>query len=398
LDGVYTDAKSMIAPSSPVSGSPNSPITIRALHDGKALIDGQGKQWPIHLLHADWLVIEGVDACCSSGTVVGLSQSNHNVIRRVTAWDAAEGNEFIFGVHYGDYNLLEDVAGWGVARKIFSSSQKGNYTTIRRAWGRWEGSHVVGPKATYELAYNNHDMTVENAIGTWSGEKMKDTYVLLDYNGRPWSGRGEGTYTNSRVNQPDGVFVLGVGEPNIHAKLLGSLAYVGGADMFQAERAIFTTKSSFATIRDCVVYIEPGANAKKNTFGLYGLLPADLSAVNVTSFGGAGPAIGAGWQVTNSLQGSSPEGTYAPGENIFNTKRGADLCRRYRDGILTNDPLWPWPMNQRIVDALVRSGRQPVDVTTTIERFFGKIPQECRETPLGPSVTAAPPNQSSPRR
>src|SRR5215813_14245586 len=116
-----------------------------------------------------------------------------------SAWDASEGNYDIFGIHHDEHNLLEDVAGWGIARKIFESSQGGNFTTIRRAWGRWEGSHIVGPKLVYALTYNNYDMLVENSIGTWSGEKMKQTYVLLDSYGKRWVGRGEGTYQNYDV-------------------------------------------------------------------------------------------------------------------------------------------------------------------------------------------------------
>ena len=59
----------------------------------------------------------------------GTQHSNHNVVRRVAAWDAADNNTNIFGVHYAaTYNLFEDVAGWGTARKIFSRSQGGDYT------------------------------------------------------------------------------------------------------------------------------------------------------------------------------------------------------------------------------------------------------------------------------
>jgi hypothetical protein len=383
----------MIAPTSPVSGSPNSPITIRALHEGRVLIDGQGKQAPIHLLRADWLVIEGVDACCSSGTVVGIDHSNHNTIRRVTAWDAADLNEFIFGIHYSDNNLLEDVAGWGTARKIFSCSQKGNYTTIRRAWGRWEGSHVVGPKAVYELAYNNHDMTVENAIGTWSEERMKETYVLLGEDGRPWSGSHSGTYKDHRIDQPYGIFHLGVGA-DARVRLLGSIAYARGSDSFQADRAIYATNLNFATIENTVVYIGKGTNSRKKTFALYGLesggLPAADSVTNVTSLGGTGPVFSKGWEVSSLLEGATPEEIYAPGENVFNTKRGANLCHQYHDGVVTGDPLWPWPMNQRIIDAMTRSGRAPVDVTGTIEEIFGPIPPQCRAVPQGPDPKPTP--------
>jgi hypothetical protein len=76
------------------------------------------------------------------------------------------------------------------------------------------------------------------------------------------------------------------------------------------------------------------------------------------------------------------------------TTSGANLCYRYNDGALTTQALWPWPMNQRILDATAQSGRAPVDVTATIESMFGAIPSSCKgtngsggQTP-NPTVTA----------
>jgi hypothetical protein len=54
------------------------------------------------------------------------------------------------------------------------------------------------------------------------------------------------------------------------------------------------------------------------------------------------------------------------------------ICMRYENGVLTDEPLWPWPMNQRILDARRQSGRPPIDVTSTIEEILGPIPSRCR--------------------
>ena len=207
LDGQYTGSASMINPPKNLRGAASAPITIRALNDGKVTINGQSANQPVKLYYNDYFVLEGFNAHHSNGGVVRLSYSNRNIVRRVAAWDAGDGNTNIFGIHSSSsHNLLEDVAGWGIARKIFSASQGGNYTTIRRAWGRWEGSHVIGPKMTYTLAYNNYNMTCENCIGTWSGERMKQSYTLMDFDGKPWTGNGAGTYTDYGVNQPYGIF------------------------------------------------------------------------------------------------------------------------------------------------------------------------------------------------
>jgi hypothetical protein len=383
-DGTYR-GDSMITPPRGVAGRADAPITIQALHDGKVLVDGQGSRSPVVLMENDWFVVDGINACCSNENVVMIERSSHDVIRRVTGWDAGPGNFMVFAIHYGERNLLEDVAGWGRARKIFSSSQKGNLTTIRRAWGRWEGSEVIGPKMTYELAYNSYGLTLENCIGTWSGEKMSKSYVLGGYDGKPWIGRGGGRYDDYAVNQAHAIFAL-VGEKNARARLLGSLAYVTAKDTFKADQLVLVTRSDTSVeLTDTVAYIAPGAYPKVRTFSLYGLTGSmersgttGLVAHDLTSLGGAGAQVGSDWDSRNLLEGAS-HGVYGAGESVFHTTHGANLCHRWVDGAETNLPLWPWPMNQRISEALVLSGRATVDVTGTVEAMFGAIPQECRD-------------------
>jgi hypothetical protein len=63
------------------------------------------------------------------------------------------------------------------------------------------------------------------------------------------------------------------------------------------------------------------------------------------------------------------------------------------NGQVTNEPLWPWPMNQRIKDATASAGpykgpcptciggratRRPTDVTADIQALLGPIPSVCR--------------------
>jgi hypothetical protein len=400
LDGTYTgDARSMILPPQRLNGASGLPITVRALNDGKVLINGQGGQLPVQLYYNDWFVIEGINACCSGGAVVALSHSNNNVVRRVAAWDAADKNATIFGAHLASYNLFEDVAGWGTARKIFAMSQGGDYTTVRRAWGRWERSTVVGPKHTYSLAYNSYHMTCENCLGTWSGQGMPETYVLKDYSGRPWTGNGAGTLYNHDVNQPYGIFSIDgeSGDKNAYARLLGSLAYVLPADIYKPSFLVFMSNLASVEVKGTAAYIASGTNLSVRPFGLYGPSGAtNLQASDVTSFGGKTSDILVPWNASNAWSASSPS-AYAPGENIFNTTRGANLCYSYRDGNLTNQPLWPWPMNQRIKDALVQSGRSPVDITATIQGFFGSIPAACyAATPIPPKAPSLPTPMNTP--
>lgn len=396
LDGEYTGSASMINPPQNLSGTSSARITVQALNDGKVFINGQGSHYPVQLKYNNYFVIEGINAANSAASVVSISQSHNNIVRRVAAWDAADGNHSIFGIHNANYNLLEDVAGWGIARKIYESSQGGNYTTIRRSWGRWEGSHVVGPKMTYTLAYNNYNMIVENAIGTWSGERMKQTYTLLDYYGKPWTGNGAGTYTNYGVDQAYGIFGndgFTGSDKNARAKLLGSFAYIRGADRFQPSQAIFITKIDSVDIAHSGAYIQPGTHTNKRPYALYNLQTATgtgLAIRNSTSIGGAGPYYGSEWKKSGLSEGTSLSTVANP---FTSSTSGANLCYRYQNGTLTNQPLWPWPMNQRIIDATAKSGRAAVDVTKTIESMLGTIPAACRSS--GGTSSTPPPEVAS---
>lgn len=398
LDGRYTGSDSMINPPQNLSGTSSARITVRALNDGKVRIDGQGSRLPVRLYYNSYFVIEGINASNSAGSVISISQSHHNIIRRVAAWDAADGNHMIFGIHNSTYTLLEDVAGWGIARKIFAASQGGNNTTIRRAWGRWEGSHVVGPKMTYTLAYNNYNMIVENALGTWSGERMRQSYTLLDYSGRTWTGTGAGSYSNYGVNQPYGVFANdGLGsDKNARSKLLGSLAYIQGGDRFQAPQLVMFTKIDSLEVAHTAAYIEPGRHTNKKRFALYNLQSStgrNLVARNLTGVGGEGSFYGTEWRKSGISEGSSLSSVANP---FTASSSGANLCRRYKDGSLTSEPLWPWPMNQRIIDATVESGRAAVDVTATVAKLLGPIPSACRTANIAGSTTPEPTTPSAP--
>jgi hypothetical protein len=379
LDGQYTGAASMINPPQYLSGTASGQITVRAANDGKVTINGQGKLFPVRLYRNNYFVLEGFNASNSVATVVGISESNYNIVRRVAAWDAADNNTNIFGIR-GQHNLLEDVAGWGVARKTFSSSQGGNYITIRRAWGRWEGSHVTGPKMTYTLAYNNYNMTCENCIGTWSGERMKQTYRLLGYDGKPWTGGSGGTYTNYAASSPYGIFATDglAGNKNAQSKILGSIGYVKRNDRLNAPQVVFATQVDFVEISNTVAYIEPGAHPSKKRFVLNNLstVAQNLTARNLTGVGGAGSYYGSDWEKTAISEGSSLSAV----SNVYSSSIGANLCKRYENRVLTSKPLWPWPMNQRIINGLIESGRAAVDVTKTIEGMFGPIPSSCKGT------------------
>ena len=75
------------------------------------------------------------------------------------------------------------------------------------------------------------------------------------------------------------------------------------------------------------------------------------------------------------VQALTPAALYTgPGESLYNTSQGAQIRYRYVDGVLTGTDLWPWPMNQRIINAMTTAGYIPEDVNARIQVFFGAFP------------------------
>jgi hypothetical protein len=360
LDGSYTGTESMIKPPGGLSGTPTNPITIKALNDGKVLIDGQNSRGPAILYQNDYFVLEGFNACCSNHNVITISGprdvgngSDHTIVRRVVAWDAfLGGNSKPFQIAYSKEVLLEDVAGFGTGRKIFEIYHS-NKVTIRRAWGRWEGStRNPGPKQTFACRYGSTGSTCENLLGTWSGEAQPEAII---------------------PDQRQGIFVGS-------DLLLGSIAYIEHGAQYTTDRGVYLSGDNGIVIKDVVSYVGPSASLSHIKPFLLQPASAPLAAnpivTKITSIGGTTDKFGSEWKMTHRLDIA----TMSNAVNIFTGSTGAQVCYRYINGTLTTTPLWPWPMNQRILEATKMAGRSPVDVTATIERLFGSIPTQCRQS------------------
>lgn len=401
-DGTYTGANSMIKPPAGLSGTSSKPITIKTLNDGKAHIHGQGLFAPVELSNNNnWWILEGFNAsnAGSSSTsgdgwsvsVVTIQNSSNNIIRRVCAWEARDGNTNIFGSHNGNNNLFEDCAGWGTARKTFSNSQNGNFTTFRRCYGRWEKSTTEGPKKTFGLSYNSYNALAENCIGSWDS-RMPENYTLINYFNQPASPLT--TYTNYQVHQPNGIFshdgfdVL----PDVaNIRILGCIAYLKQSHRYhnspnRGHDGPYGYTIKGVTIKDSISIIQPGAN-HTNIWNVNlsnsGATAGQNTVDNFTRIGGKQDSftIGSEWTVTDMLSDTDCSTVTQYGGNItaigHPSGLGGTMTKRYVNGVLTTQDLWPWPMNQRIMDAMVLGGYTPVDVTKDVfELCGGSLPSE----------------------
>jgi hypothetical protein len=369
LDGVYTDSSSMIAPPQNLNGTAFARITIKALNDGKVRINGGGVRKPVTMKDNDWFILEGFDVHnCAIACIHLYTGADNNIVRRVIGWDAGpdNGNSEIFGTHVNTGNLFEDVAGFGKARKIYQNSQGGNNVKIRRAWGRYEFNtqEATNPNMTYSIAYNSYNAIYENVIGTWDEQPG----II---------GARYGIFATDRLDGPN--FCA-------NSRFLGFIAYMPngatlGGSWIGAMRS--SNKVDCLEFKDTVTFL--GSNhSSRGSVSLININPSFTGYSpalahfykNGTEIGGSGAIVGSDWTVTNRVTG--PTVNDVP--NIWNGagSKGARVCKRYNNGVLTNEPLWPWPMNQRIIDAMKSAGKNTVDVTKTMEEIFGTIPRECR--------------------
>jgi hypothetical protein len=387
LDGVYTGADSMINPPANLNGTATQRITVRALNDGGVRINGQGVNTPVILGNNDYFVLVGFDAHAGATEVVRLSGgADNNIVRRVCAWDAnTNGNYTVFSMQYGSGNLLEDVCGFGIGRKIFSYYSSSGPLTVRRAWGMWNANAAFGgdggsPKAVFNGVYNARNATWENVVGTWDGSAIGG-YGVLVTDGFYQAAPGTDFCVKSNYLGSIGYLKSGNTVPTLIGVGYGSRS----VDCFEFKDVVFHAGTTtqyplqadvFDGGADGVATCAPNCNRKITNVTEIGSVPSRL---NTSSNG---------WTATNRATGANVGSV----PNIWNGAgiQGARVCHQYQNGTLTSTPLWPWPMDARIRQALTRSGRNPDTVfggtgnglTQLMESTFGTIPSVCRTSSL----------------
>ena len=377
-DGTYRGSDSMISPPAGLKGTQAQPITIRAEHDGQVLLDAAHQDFAVNVgwhdgRSNDWFVVEGVNGKNGLEAIMSVAGS-HSVLKRVIAWDGTSGapTQGISVVGYG--SRAEDCAGWGMnVRKIFQGSQSGNLlgAGYRRCWGEfndWPQSDS-GPTNTLQIGYNSTNQLFENMVMTW------DT---LDQGGETEGIVGAmTTNTAGKPNEVDGT------------RLLGSILYVRPGSTYSPATVFQSQNTTGFSVVDLAMVVPPGYPTKYPAYLHACSTPACSRNVctNCLAVHDGRPVTnmaGAGWTLPGLRQGKGLAAATG-GRSAFELLPG--ICKRYVGGQLTNDPLWPWPMNDRIKAARVASGYAAVDVTATVEKLLGTIPETCKHdgtVPPGP--------------
>jgi hypothetical protein len=353
LDGTYRQS---LMPS--ISGTASAPITVRALNDGQAIIDGEFKRTPVEFGHSrpgqgHNFVIEGIVARNSDGDVWFIRSDNVK-LRRVSGYNASvDDNSSIFTFWTRGGGLLEDCLASGTGRKMILLYQSDN-VTVRRCftrWQQWDGRDFCGvlwPNAETVQVYNGNGNTFENIVATgpspvWLIAVQSNSDAAIANNNRvlgsiaAGAGMDNGTAYNYGARPTPttcGDMVRSFDWPNQRA---GVMLWGQGTMQNNTFRDVLTTGNAALGFSNDKPY-GPGAT---------GTIVDRLTAYGngaYAPYGDGGPGTQAklnGIVPTNSCIGA-----------VTCSAGGARLTNRYIDGVLTTIPVLPWDMEQRGRDEL----------------------------------------------
>ena len=331
-------------------------VTVKAVNDGKVIIDGRGTVIPLKIGDV-WpgpinsnITVEGLVMKNGTDATVRV-EGDGIVLRRISAYNASTRlNSSIIAVVWSKGVLLEDVISAGTGRKnilIYTSDG----VTLRRAYTRWEGwNNGDGnacangwPAGNGINPYNSKNVTVENVLVTGP---LADAALRITANS-------------------DGVYSPGM-------KILGSIAVGAGMneDGTRHEYIFNPTGEPY----NCTPPSEP-APYYASPWGLgvwgqgdvpgpvfrdvlaYGNAGWGFASVKPYGIGASGGALDHATLCNNNRYPGQPQeqgqGAYS-GFTVTNSKiagyqtgEGARLTSRYIDGVLSATPLLPWPMEGR---------------------------------------------------
>ncbi|MFZ4664665.1 MAG: chondroitinase-B domain-containing protein [Caldilineaceae bacterium] len=359
LDGVYNQG---IEPQ--VSGTPDAPIIVRADRDGQVIIDGQDQRIPVYL-YRDYYIIEGIVARNGNHTVYFISGSN-NILRRVSGYNAnLDVNSDVFAIYDSHNNLIEDCLAAGTGRKMVMIYW-GSHNTIRRCfadWRQWDGRQWCDdwPWGDNLQIYNSDDNIIENSIGygsvaVWS-LAIQANKPELSASGNQILGsiaidagmNHDGTVKSWPADRPGPTDCTQLRSFDWPGQRAGVALYGNGRIADNTLRDLFVYGSAGLGLTAML----DGSTYSNNQVDHVTLFRNGLD--NRTHWGGIGaelrPEEMGFWA---SFTNSWVEGFDESGE-------GARLTNRYVNGQLTNQPLWPWPMEDR---AQAELGLSPTNLVT----------------------------------
>ncbi len=363
MDGVYYQVLHV----DNLSGTASSYINIYSLNDGGAIIDGQFSDQPVYVANSSYINLKGFAARNSNGSVVKTYKSNHILFQRVTAHDSIggyNGEGSVFLPYMSSYITFEDCAGWGQATKIMTT-QSSDHITYRRCFGIWEkinngnGWPVVGPEfydTSYSIAENNVSMALNPgangamvASQNWTSSNHGDydqflgNVVMgknLDYGAiltAYYADLANDVYKNNVIISPEYGFLLRASGNVSNNTVINANGFVEQQNNNNFTINVSANSNSFSTGGTAIDVGSGNFSSSNNNIynfstNYYGTSAGTNDTHNNPSY-------------NTSTYGN---GAYLLGPTSSVSGKGATILYQYQNGQLTNTPLWPWPMEDRI--------------------------------------------------
>ncbi len=389
----------------------SSPLTIRAATEGHARFDGRNVNCgdgicPVcYLLGASYVTVEGIVCHHSPDAVVQVSGSNHVQLSRVTAYQAGpDYNDHIFEVYRSQNVTLTDCAATGRGRNPYIVYES-DFVTLRRAFARYV-TNGTQQGADYFQLYGSADCRLENFVGvragseiyvdsgqlwfaTWNRDQDRvdrnqiigSVFAGHDYHGLNVISANQQLYENSVRNS---VFVgndthRGYGTP-----------YTGifqrCDDGFEMDRLTLVNHGTAVRLSH---------DASNPWFDIVGSLTNSSlvnsdTGISVANYTRVRTALDHRYNNLHNVANAYSGTTQGPGETTldpgYDTGRygigaylfvppalerqgendediGAEVLYQSVDGVLTDERLWPWPMEARICAETAHLLGQGISVT-----------------------------------
>jgi hypothetical protein len=379
LDGTYYESLNISK-----SGTASQPINIRALHDGEAKIDGENARQPA-VVSGSYIVVEGIIFQNSSGNVVTVT-GGHNIFRRLSAYNANPDGNYHIWIEYGataQGNLYEDIVAAGTGRVCVEPFRGSADAVYRRVYARM-GS---GPSSMYHTCYQPYSAVnslCENCIlafeeGTSpapgpamsnvasTGEPLtipegnrlvssiiRDFTEIVDGQSNDLTPQHFSVENTVNIRSRDNGLLLRTGATNVS---LSNIVVIDAPTAVASDNFRGNSNPSQVEIKDSVfVGNNIGLRASDGTtqFANYSIFYNNGNDFSGDVTEGQGNIFtDPGYDVSMYGDGAyliPPPNFESKGEN--GQRIGADIRFRSVNSESTDEPLWPWPMEERICNEL----------------------------------------------
>jgi hypothetical protein len=386
LDGVYTRN---LSPT--ISGSAGSPITIRAANDGQAILDGEFMRSPCWFNNVSYLNIEGIqcknlNAAATNTSLFQIGNANNIVVRRVSLHEANDGASLML-VYRSSEVLVEDSIGSGRARDFFhtyASSQ----VTFRRLFGVLPTVNDNGSGVANVQLSGSDDVLVENCLAFATSPSNNFDSSAIAVSGSSDGGNRNRLIGNIGFKIPDWTFWVGSGGTRIQDNLWrDNVSIDGDLGLFQRSDANMEVQRLTVAGADGVsfslrpldaatpdpdfevngklrnsVFLGPGAGISYAPLTFTASIDHDYNLISGGDQPHRGTAPGDN-ELVDAVLPRYDTATYGKGAYLIapanlasagegGGRMGAEVLYRTVDGSLSCQPLWPWPMEERVLGEL----------------------------------------------